>query len=199
MPVSNRKTEPSAARRAWATTTPSSPAWRSSSGKVNEPASNGRTSHRPSRLMRTDSWMGGGEGGIRTLDGLPHTAFPVRRHSPLGDLSGDEFRPFRRSQRKATTEPRRERTGGVRDRRGEGRQRRAGAASTGGVAERVGFEPTVLSHTAFRERHHQPLGHLSAGEDSKGTAVNSAGDGRVELLDLVPADAADDLQSSHKT
>ena len=36
------------------------------------------------------------------------------------------------------------------------------------VAERVGFEPTVLSHTAFRERHHQPLGHLSADEHSKG-------------------------------
>ena len=35
------------------------------------------------------------------------------------------------------------------------------------VAERVGFEPTVLSHTAFRERHHQPLGHLSAAESSK--------------------------------
>src|SRR5689334_796387 len=32
------------------------------------------------------------------------------------------------------------------------------------MAERVGFEPTVLSHTAFRERHHQPLGHLSAKE-----------------------------------
>jgi hypothetical protein len=29
----------------------------------------------------------GGEGGIRTLDGLPHTAFPVRRPRPLGDLS----------------------------------------------------------------------------------------------------------------
>src|SRR5688572_15969409 len=37
----------------------------------------------------------------------------------------------------------------------------------GAMAERVGFEPTVLSHTAFRERHHQPLGHLSAAEDSK--------------------------------
>ena len=36
------------------------------------------------------------------------------------------------------------------------------------MAERVGFEPTVLAHTAFRERHLQPLGHLSAGEDSKG-------------------------------
>ena len=35
------------------------------------------------------------------------------------------------------------------------------------VAERAGFEPAVLSHTAFRERHHQPLGHLSAGEDTK--------------------------------
>ena len=30
----------------------------------------------------------GGEGGIRTLDGLPHTAFPVPRPRPLGDLSG---------------------------------------------------------------------------------------------------------------
>ena len=35
------------------------------------------------------------------------------------------------------------------------------------VAERAGFEPAVLSHTAFRERHHQPLGHLSAREDTK--------------------------------
>ena len=40
----------------------------------------------------------------------------------------------------------------------------------GKLAERVGFEPTVLSHTAFRERHHQPLGHLSAAESSKGTS-----------------------------
>jgi hypothetical protein len=31
----------------------------------------------------------GGEGGIRTRDGLPRTAFPVRRHSPLGDLSAE--------------------------------------------------------------------------------------------------------------
>src|SRR5436190_19974567 len=37
------------------------------------------------------------------------------------------------------------------------------------VAERVGFEPTVLSHTAFRERHLQPLGHLSAREDTSGS------------------------------
>ena len=30
------------------------------------------------------------------------------------------------------------------------------------MAERVGFEPTVAErNTAFRERHHQPLGHLS--------------------------------------
>ena len=34
------------------------------------------------------------------------------------------------------------------------------------LAEREGFEPSVLSHTAFRERHHQPLGHLSAREDT---------------------------------
>ena len=35
----------------------------------------------------------GGEGGIRTRDGLPRTAFPVRRHSPLGDLSPDTSEP----------------------------------------------------------------------------------------------------------
>jgi hypothetical protein len=34
--------------------------------------------------------VAGGEGGIRTRDGLPRTAFPVRRHSPLGDLSAEE-------------------------------------------------------------------------------------------------------------
>jgi hypothetical protein len=35
----------------------------------------------------------GGEGGIRTRDGLPRTAFPVRRHSPLGDLSPERTKP----------------------------------------------------------------------------------------------------------
>ena len=39
------------------------------------------------------------------------------------------------------------------------------------MAERVGFEPTVLSHTAFRERHLKPLGHLTdAGESNKAGA-----------------------------
>jgi hypothetical protein len=80
---------------------------------------------------------GGGEGGIRTLDGLPHTAFPVRRPRPLGDLSAGMSAP-------------------------------GPAGRVRGVAERVGFEPTVLAHTAFRERHLQPLGHLSAREDTKG-------------------------------
>ena len=51
----------------------------------------------------------GGEGGIRTLDGLPRTAFPMRRHRPLGDLSRST-----RSHR------------------------------CGRVAEREGFEPSVL-------------------------------------------------------
>ena len=35
------------------------------------------------------------------------------------------------------------------------------------MAEGVGFEPTVSeAHTAFRERHHQPLGHPSGGHYS---------------------------------
>ncbi len=46
----------------------------------------------PQRLV-TRPGKGGGEGGIRTLDGLPHTAFPVRRPRPLGDLSGRQDQP----------------------------------------------------------------------------------------------------------
>ncbi len=96
----------------------------------------------PAGLSRSGRGPGGGgdaggEGGIRTPDGLPRTAFPMRRHRPLGDLSGS--RPVR-----------------------------------GNLAERVGFEPTVLAHTAFRERHLQPLGHLSAGEDTKAAQARAA-------------------------
>jgi hypothetical protein len=37
------------------------------------------------------------------------------------------------------------------------------------MAERVGFEPTVaINHTAFRERHLQPLGHLSGTVEYRG-------------------------------
>ena len=92
------------------------------------------------------------EGGIRTRDGLPRTAFPVRRHSPLGDLSPDAQEPAV----------------------GAGRFRR-----TVCLAERVGFEPTLLSQTAFRERHHQPLGHLSAREDTKRVSEPRSGRGAV--------------------
>ncbi len=38
----------------------------------------------------------GGEGGIRTHDELPHTAFPVPRPRPLGDLSSGEQCGWRR-------------------------------------------------------------------------------------------------------
>ncbi len=138
----------------------------------------------------------GGEGGIRTRDGLPHTAFPVRRPRPLGDLSAAE------GTCACPTDVRERRSGGERgDAPPAGERqvlaRRDGASGQGGgeaasertqtsvsegaespnagmarpagerLAERVGFEPTVLSHTAFRERHHQPLGHLSAAEDTK--------------------------------
>ena len=67
------------------------------------------------------------------------------------------------------------------------------------MAERAGFEPAVLSHTAFRERHHQPLGHLSAGEDTKrrrpaATApAQPRGDRARRAPRLVAADPADDL------
>ena len=126
----------------------------------------------------------GGEGGIRTRDGFPRTAFPVRRHSPLGDLSRDERGPAGRDPDrrqsighvnaaprgtvKAKAPPR---TGAsaleVRERGPEAATHALGVRRGAEMAERAGFEPAVLSHTAFRERHHQPLGHLSAGEDTK--------------------------------
>jgi hypothetical protein len=136
----------------------------------------------------------GGEGGIRTRDGLPQTAFPVRRHSPLGDLSRggqgngaaptgapsprpEERRQPAASASEAKAEPR---TGAsapeVRERGAQAATRASGVPWRAGVAERAGFEPAVLSHTAFRERHHQPLGHLSAGEDTKGRP-----DGRIRV------------------
>ncbi len=120
----------------------------------------------------------GGEGGIRTRDGLPRTAFPVRRHSPLGDLSERRHRlrgPLVTAARETSADrswqgrvraPERAHPRCVSEaRRRERRQGPSGRAAY--VAERAGFEPAVLSHTAFRERHHQPLGHLSAGEDTK--------------------------------
>ena len=39
----------------------------------------------------------------------------------------------------------------------------------------MGFEPTVLSHTAFRERHLQPLGHLSARENTRAAEREGVG------------------------
>ncbi len=78
----------------------------------------------------------GGEGGIRTPDGLPRTAFPMRRHRPLGDLSaGDAGHLIVR-------------------RRDEWRRGRDS-------------NPRCYSHTAFRERHLKPLGHLSVRESSR--------------------------------
>jgi hypothetical protein len=82
------------------------------------------------------------------------------------------------------------------------------------VAERAGFEPAVLSHTAFRERHLKPLGHLSARESSKGRTM-ALGGAFVEWSSLrsgglrqqvgaqvgrvVLEDARDDLQATPHT
>ena len=111
----------------------------------------------------------GGEGGIRTLDGLPHTAFPVRRPRPLGDLSASASYSARLACRaEGGGEHPSERTSMVRERGRGADNARIGRPPCAYMAERVGFEPTVLAHTAFRERHLQPLGHLSAREDNKG-------------------------------
>ena len=167
------------------------------------------------RDSHADTTGAGGEGGIRTRDGLPRTAFPVRRHRPLGDLSrrrrvatptrlphracvaGQWYgwrtkRPAGRGRGgrpgcspvawhgRRTTGPVGGVTWGSRRSLGTGGVTAAGdgrddAAKRKGVAERAGFEPAVLSHTAFRERHHQPLGHLSAGEDIQGPQPGPGG------------------------
>src|SRR5207249_6880826 len=52
------------------------------------------------------------------------------------------------------------------------------------LAERVGFEPTRLSPTAFRERHHQPLGHLSASKFTERTRVATVNSARAPPFPL---------------
>jgi hypothetical protein len=54
---------------------------------VNPTVARAMTCGSPMRATPSARTEDGGEGGIRTLDALPRTAFPVRRHSPLGDLS----------------------------------------------------------------------------------------------------------------
>src|SRR5258707_545720 len=96
-------------------------------GTASSPPSTARVSLRgPTSAGRGRGRDGGGEGGIRTLDGLPRTAFPVRRHSPLGDLSA-ELRAAR-----AGAEPR----------------------TQGWAARRVraGGEGGIRTHAAFADR-----------------------------------------------
>src|SRR4051794_17957267 len=64
------------------------------------------------QLARSESshGSGGGEGGIRTRDALPRTAFPVRRHSPLGDLSPRQRYRDERGKRAGSGTPRRARS-----------------------------------------------------------------------------------------
>src|ERR1039457_6052141 len=61
------------------------------------------------------------------------------------------------------------------------------------LAERVGFEPTVaINHTAFRERHLQPLGHLSGSVEYRGEprTARSGGRGVASPLPVLPATTA---------
>ena len=59
----------------------------------------------------------------------------------------------------------------------------------------MGFEPTVLAHTAFRERHLQPLGHLSARENTRagGTSGSSPQYQSVKELHATFHQAAGDV------
>ena len=87
-----------------------------------------------------DGGGGGGEGGIRTRDGLPHTAFPVRRPRPLGDLSGSG--PIRRR-----------RAGRWRWSGGEG-----GIRTHGAFAHRFSRAAPSTTRTPLRGRGYQRVG-----------------------------------------
>src|SRR3954462_15394026 len=111
----------------------------------------------PPGSRRGDSLRDGGEGGIRTRDGLPRTAFPVRRHSPLGDLSKarstleppscHDVPPHGRPWEGSVRAP--ERAHPRVRKRGAEALTHPGSFRRWNVAERAGFEPAVLSHTAF--------------------------------------------------
>ena len=74
----------------------------------------------------------------------------------------------------------------------------ASGVHAGRVAERAGFEPAVLSHTAFRERHHQPLGHLSAGEDTKASSVGRRPGARAAVRRVSARAAANSSSASSR-
>jgi hypothetical protein len=80
----------------------------------------------------------GGEGGIRTRDGLPRTAFPVRRHSPLGDLShggkSSDSQGLRRSEPLQVASP------------------AAGRSGEGGREDRSERTPTCVSEDRSGQR-----------------------------------------------
>src|SRR5579885_3786874 len=101
----------------------------------------GVVQHHPALNLRVYTARLSGGGGIRT-----HGAHRTRdfQSRPLGHY-GTPPEPYH-SQEAGN---------------GTGTSRACYPHWPGHRAERVGFEPTRLSPTAFRERHHQPLGHLS--------------------------------------
>ena len=106
---------------------------------------------RRSAAERPDRSAGrsGGEGGIRTRDGLPRTAFPVRRHSPLGDLSRT------RQDRSEAHRPVRSVTSAG----GEG-----GIRTRGAFAHRFSRAAPSTTRTPLRPRGYQtPLGPTRSG------------------------------------
>ena len=118
------------------------------------------------RLASTGS---GGEGGIRTRDGLPRTAFPVRRHSPLGDLSGSRTRRLtfvdmavlaRRSAEHRSERTRRCVSEERRRQRGQGRQidergGEGGIRTRGAFAHRFSRAAPSTTRTPLRGRGYQ--------------------------------------------
>ncbi len=119
----------------------------------------------------------GGEGGIRTRDGFPHTAFPVPRTRPLCDLSlpatarVDEPAALQTSLRDARSCRGRQRTRDIPTPRGTGQREHLRRERPTDRDERWrrgrDSNPRCYSHTAFRERHLKPLGHLSTWESNK--------------------------------
>ena len=200
---------------------PPRPATARRPGSVKVPISSGTIRRRQGRLR---AWSGargsGGEGGIRTRDGLPRTAFPVRRHSPLGDLSpvvrcrsfpkieptdrdrdlapvgpggrgqGDEEHESERTRR--CVSERAEATNA-----GIGRAGTTGSGGEGGIRTRGAFAHRFsraapsTTRTPLRGR-----GYQTTRRDRSAAARQATGVDLEEGLGLVAADAADDLDPS---
>ena len=134
----------------------------------------------------------GGEGGIRTRDGLPRTAFPVRRHSPLGDLSlRTEYRQPQPATRSLVNREREDRRGQRTPGRSAGARRwRRGRDSNPRCFRTPLFESGTINHSDTSPRQRIPNVNVATartGGRGGNTSFTNRGSGKW----LAKADALD--------